>query len=657
MTAKSPITGSKYFLPEVDPKFSVVNVMVGLEIHQQLASQSKLFCECSNKGAEQSTLTFMRKLRPAYSELGGYDPAALFEATKMKSMRYHSHPFTSCLVEADEEPPHSIDKESLETALILALALHSKVVDEIHVMRKIVIDGSNTTGFQRTMLISTGGYLEIDGNKKVGVQSICLEEDAARLLSDDNIARDYSLDRLGTPLIEVALEPLSGPPQEVLQAAVTLGRLLRASKRVERGIGTIRQDINVSVNGGAVVEIKGIQQLDQLIKVIDFETKRQLGLIQIAAELTKRLNPHASELNKYEIQEFTVKDTTDILRRSSSKAVVQILESKSTQFMVIKAEGFDGILGYEPYVGVRLGRQLAEIVRFYGLGGIFHSDELPNYGIVESEIAAIKERLGMTSERDAFILIGGESDRVQFAVDAILQRLEKATQGVIPETRAATLDGKTIFLRPRPGSNRMYPETDILPVKIDDTILNSLKGSVPKSFESYIRDIMQRYQLNRKLATEIFDSDRLKLFEDIVANTKVQPTFIASKITEDLISLRRKGLNPDRLSDKSITIAFQLLDGGDVAKESIPVILETMLTKDLDDVKEAIQILGFKQVSESELNEIIDKIIADNMVLIRQKGRDALGTLMGRSMSILRGRIDGKMVNSILQSKLEQSLS
>jgi glutamyl-tRNA(Gln) amidotransferase subunit E len=263
----------------------------------------------------------------------------------------------------------------------------------------------------------------------------------------------------------------------------------------------------------------------------------------------------------------------------------------------------------------------------------------------------------MGSERDAFILIGGESDRVQFAVDAILQRLEKATQGVIPETRAATLDGKTIFLRPRPGSSRMYPETDILPVKIDDIILNSLKGSVPKSFESYIKDIMQKYQLNRKLATEIFDSDRLKLFEDIVANTKVQPTFIASKITEDLISLRRKGLNPDRLSDKSIKIAFQLLDGGDVAKESIPIILETMLTKDLDDVKEAIQILGFKQVSESELNEIIDKIIADNMVLIRQKGRDALGTLMGRSMSILRGRIDGKMVSSILQSKLEQSLS
>jgi glutamyl-tRNA(Gln) amidotransferase subunit E len=308
-------------------------------------------------------------------------------------------------------------------------------------------------------------------------------------------------------------------------------------------------------------------------------------------------------------------------------------------------------------VGVRLGRQLAEIVRFYGLGGIFHSDELPNYGISESEIAAVKERLDIVNGRDAFILVGGDSDSVRFAVDAIIQRLNRANQGVVPETRAATLDGKTIFIRPRPGSSRMYPETDVLPIKIDGLTLDSLKGSVPKSFDSYIEDLIQKYQLNHKLALEIFDSDRLKIFEDIVKSTKVQPTFIASKITEDLTSLRRKGLNPDRLSDKSIKIAFQLLNGGDIAKESIPVIFETMLTKDLDDVKEAIRIIGLKQVNESELNEIIDKVITDNIVLIRQKGRDSLGTLMGRCMSLLRGRVDGKIVSSMLERKLEQSLS
>lgn len=654
MISKAPRTGSRYSLPELNPKISGANVLVGLEIHQQLASQRKLFCECSNKGNEQSTLTFMRKLRPAYSELGGFDPAALFEATKLKSIIYHGHPSTSCLVEADEEPPHSVDRESLETALVLALALHSNVVDEIHVMRKIVIDGSNTSGFQRTMLIGTGGYLEIEGQKTVGVQSICLEEDAARLLSDDNITRNYSLDRLGIPLVEVALEPMSGTSQEVLQVAVTLGRLLRASKRVERGIGTIRQDINISVNGGSVVEIKGIQQLDQLVKVIEFETTRQLGLIQIAAELAQR---RTSEQSTNETQEFTVEDVTDILRHSSSKAVVRILERENTQFMAIKAQEFDGILGYEPQPGVRLGRQLAEIVRFYGLGGIFHSDELPNYGITQSEVASIKEKLSMISVLDAFILVGGDRHSVRFAVDAILERLDRASQGVIPETRAATLDGKTIFIRPRPGSSRMYPETDILPIKIDDLILDSLKDSVPNSFESYVKDIMQRYQVNRKLALEIFDSDRLKLFEDIVKSTKVQPTFVASKITEDLTSLRREGLNPDNLSDESIKEAFRLLDGGDIAKESIPVIFEILLTKDLDDVNQAIQILGLKRVSESELNEIIDRIITDNKVLIKQKGRDSLGTLMGRSMSLLRGRVDGKTVSSILESKLEQSLS
>jgi glutamyl-tRNA(Gln) amidotransferase subunit E len=203
----------------------------------------------------------------------------------------------------------------------------------------------------------------------------------------------------------------------------------------------------------------------------------------------------------------------------------------------------------------------------------------------------------------------------------------------------------------------MYPETDVLPIKIDDLILESLKGSVPKSFDSYIQDLMQRYQLNQKLALEIFDSDRLKLFEDIIKNTKVQPTFVASKITEDLTSLRRKGLNTDRLSDQTIKIAFQLLDEGDIAKESIPIILETMLMKDLDEVKQAIQILGLEQISETEVNEIIDKIITDNMALIKEKGRDSLGTLMGRSMSLLRGRVDGKKVSSILKSKLEQGLS
>ena len=167
-------------------------------------------------------------------------------------------------------------------ALIISLALHSNIIDEINVMRKIVIDGSNTSGFQRTMLISYGGYLQAE-NKKIGVQTICLEEDSGKLLSDDGKFREYGLDRLGIPLIEIALEPVTGTPTEIVKIALTLGRLLRTTKRVARGLGSIRQDVNISVNNGkGIVEIKGVQRLDQLIKVIEYEATRQHGLILIA---------------------------------------------------------------------------------------------------------------------------------------------------------------------------------------------------------------------------------------------------------------------------------------------------------------------------------------------------------------------------------------
>jgi len=183
------------------------------------------------------------------------DPAAVFESKKYRTIKYEGFQDSSCLVEADEEPPSSVNMQALETALIIALALHSSVEDEFHVMRKIVIDGSNTTGFQRTMLIARGGYLNV-GGEKIGVQSVCLEEDAAKIVKNDKDRTSYSLDRLGIPLVEVTLEPISAPGDVVTQVALALGRLLRSTKRVARGIGSIRQDVNISIDNGPVVEIK-----------------------------------------------------------------------------------------------------------------------------------------------------------------------------------------------------------------------------------------------------------------------------------------------------------------------------------------------------------------------------------------------------------------
>ncbi|MFL6343135.1 MAG: Glu-tRNA(Gln) amidotransferase subunit GatE [Nitrososphaeraceae archaeon] len=628
-----------------------INLKVGFEIHQQLATSYKLFCKCECRETENYQTLFVRKLRPTQSELGTYDSAALFEFKKMRTIKYRAAPDSSCLVEADEEPPHEINREALESALIFSLALHSKIVDEIHTMRKIVIDGSNTGGFQRTMLVANGGYLDIDG-QKVGVQSICLEEDAAKLISDNGTTREYGLDRLGIPLVEIALEPVTGKPQEIMQIALTLGRLLRASKRVARGLGSIRQDVNISVNNGSIVEVKGVQRLDQLIKVIEYEMLRQHGLILIAQKLKKD-----SKFTEADIGQ-RIEDVTDILNKSSSRVVRKSLADDSSKGVLkaIRVEGFAGMIGFEPYPGIRIGKQLSELVRFYGAGGIFHSDELPDYGITSEEVNAIGRKLEAVDGQDAFVIVGGSRDSIDFVVDAIVQRLKMALDGVPAETRAATLEGKTVFSRPRAGAARMYPETDIEPVPIDKQILESLYDKIPKSWDEILNALSSRYNLNRKLAEQIFDSQYLNVFEEIADSTKISPTFIASKLTEDMVSLQRQQFDITILSKDMILDIFKRLDAGVIAKESIVLIFEKLLKKECKTVNEAIKELGIEPINEQELEMTVDKILEENISLINSKGMASLGLLMGRCMSILRGKADGKKINLLLSQKLEQLL-
>src|ERR687893_356601 len=590
----------------------------------------------------------------------------MFEFSKMHIVRYHSALGSSCLVEADEEPPHDVSREALEIALIFSLALRSKVMDEIHVMRKIVIDGSNTSGFQRTMLVASGGYLDVAG-KRVGVQSICLEEDAAKLIGDEKGVRKFGLDRLGVPLVEIALEPVTGKPSEIMQVALTLGRLLRASKRVTRGLGSIRQDINISVQNGAVVEVKGVQQLDQLVKIIEYEMYRQYGLIIISQKL-KEKNIDTKKIGD------RAEDVTDILvNKSSSRIVKKILEAGG-HAKAIKVPGFAGMIGYEPYSDIRLGKELGKLVKFYDIDGIFHSDELPNYGITEEEVVAVKQKLQM-NDRDAFVMLGGAKDKVKFASDAIIQRLKSAIEGVPAETRAATPDGKTVFLRPRPGGARMYPETDILPIAISEPALASLADKVPKHWDEILNSLAKKYNLNMKLASQIFDSDYLTVFDDIASETKIEPTFIAAKLTEDLTSLQRQGLDATLLTNQMIKDIFTRLDKDSITKESIVLIFEKLMKKEPTIMKSVaekknteenlerklvnatIETVGASSITDEELSKGLDRIINNNMAIIKEKGMNALSTLMGRAMAEYRGKDNRQKVNSMLKDKMSKTIN
>jgi glutamyl-tRNA(Gln) amidotransferase subunit E len=624
---------------------------VGLEIHQQLDSKNKLFCNCKITDSTQYDFTFKRNLRPTQSEMGSYDQAALFESKKIRTVKYQSSKNSNCLIESDEEPPLMENREALEIVLSVSLALHCTIEDELHVMRKIVIDGSNTTGFQRTILVGRNGFLDVDG-VRVGVQSICLEEDAARIINEqdrygEEVNKIYSLDRLGIPLIEIALDPISNSPAFVTNVAQTVGRLLRSTKKVSRGLGSIRQDVNISMNDGSVVEVKGVQQLSQLALVIEYETKRQDGLNQIAKELKGR------NIDESRIMDNTT-DVTDLIKRSSSKVVKKILSDES-RFMAFILRGFRGILSFEPYPGIRLGRELADLVKSYGIGGIFHSDELPNYGISSEDVQSISSELKM-EKNDAFVLIGGSTKSLNTVLIELSNRIKRSFSGVVPETRSARLDGVTVFSRPRPGSARMYPETDIPYISIDDNRVRELSKNIPKPWNLVVDQICKKYGINRTLAENIFDSRYFSLFEKIISKTSINPSFVISKLTEDLVSLEREGYDTSILTDEVLFYLFMQLNNSRISKESIPIIFEKLLKKEVNDIDEVIGALGTDRVTEGYVDKTISRIIDENDRVISEKGFDAIGLLMGRCMEILRGKIDGEKVNKKLMTKLTEHI-
>ena len=621
-------------------------VLVGLEIHQQLDTGRKLFCNCSGTAAAGSTEKFVRRLRPVRGELGGYDPAAVFEGARDMTIMYHADAANSCAVERDEEPPHPVDPKSLKVALVVAAALKSAIYGEIYAMRKTVIDGSNTGGFQRTMLVSRGGTLEY-GKMRVGVQSICLEEDSARILGEGGGVKEYGLDRLGIPLVEIALEPVAGTPRQIRMIAETLGRLLRRVGSVARGIGTIRQDVNVSVRGGGgIVEIKGLQQLDQMERVIEYEARRQAGLVRIAGLVRGRAAPEPAVDDS--------RDVTDIMRECQSKIVRGAVRAGHT-IRCIRLPGLAGVLGHEPYEGVRLGREIGELVKYYGIGGVFHSDELPGYGITAEYVKELRQYVGCGNE-DAFVMVAAPPPKADAVVRAILGRISQAARGVPAETRLAVPPGRTVFLRPRPGSARMYPETDIPPVLVSDDDLARAKEGVPEPWEKVLSDTAAKYGINEQLAAQLLDSEYMGVFSDVIERTGASPAFAASSVCSTITSLAREGLEPSRLDDALILKTFEELQKGMISKESVEMIFRDVMAGNSRTVQEAIKNTGASFLDDNKIRETLADIMEQNQEMVsRQKGR-AVRPLMGIAMSRLRGRAPGQKINQILNEMVEQTL-
>ncbi|KER06095.1 Glutamyl-tRNA amidotransferase subunit E protein [Marine Group I thaumarchaeote SCGC AAA799-E16] len=623
-----------------------LGVKVGLEIHQQLATNKKLFCSCTPIDTDEYSIKFQRKLRAAKSELGEYDPAALFEKSKSKTIMYFANPESSCLVEQDEEPPHELDEDAKKISLIIASALQSDVFREIYPMRKTVVDGSNTTGFQRTMLISQGGSFNVD-DKKIGIQSICLEEDAAKILGEDGSIKKYGLERLGIPLVEIATEPFEVKSDEIKKIALALGRILRSTKKVKRGLGSIRQDVNVSIkDGNVVIEVKGVQQLDQLEKVVEYEAKRQHGLLKISKKLQSVDWTHDNKDRK---------DVTELFKKCKSK-IIQNAIKKNHKIFGISFRNMAGMFGYSPYEDIRLGKEVAELVRFFGIGGVFHSDELPNYGVENEDIDDLKKTLEI-NDNDGFLILAAPEEKMEVVIDQIVLRIEYIRNEGIPiDTRLATQNGETKFLRPRPGAARMYPETDIPPIIISKTELDNAIENIPKSWDDSIKELQTKYQLNLQLSEQLFDSNYFELFENIIEKTKVNPTFVASVLCSTITNLERNGLDSKLLKNEEIAKTFQFLEEGKITKESVEIIFENIMNGKSKTIEEAMKNASIEAVDESELERICHQIVENNQEIVKNQKERAIGPLMGIAMKELRGKASGETINKLLLKNIKNKL-
>ena len=610
----------------------------GLEIHQQLDTH-KLFCGCPSVITDAEDYSFERRLVPTTSELGDVDAAAVAEAKRGRRFRYVASFDSTCLVEADEEPPHVANEEAIDISLTVALLFGARVVDEIHFMRKIVIDGSNTGGFQRTALVALGG--EVDG---VRIETICLEEDAARRIGEAEGTVTYGLDRLGIPLVEIATAPEITSPGQAEEVAARIGSILRATGLVRRGIGTIRQDLNVSIAGGSRVEIKGVQELNAIHKILENEVERQLEMLAVRDALKSRSG------GKEGMGKVKVVDISDLFSSSKSKTIIRGM--KEGAVMGIRLPAFGGLIGGVKSRKNRLGREFAAVAETAG-GGIMHSDELPNYGISAREVESVRERLGCR-DVDAFVLSIGKKDVARRCLEEVFSRAMAAFDGVPGEVRKAMEDGTTRYMRPLPGAERMYPETDVPPVSIDDGRIERIRRGLPEMPEDRISRY-ESYGLGREAAGQIVNTGKDDWFDYLVERHVENAGVIARVLLNTLPELEKDGVDTGNITVEHMDRALEGLEKGMFSSEGVADILSYFSANPESSLEEAVRRCGLSALGEDEVRNEIKRLVKEHKDIIGEKGERAVSTLMGIAMKKMRGRADASLIHRILTEEIDRA--
>lgn len=583
---------------------------IGIEIHQRLDS-GKLFCECGSEISEgEPAFTIRRRLHPVLSELGEADEASRVEFAKKRVFEYQVFRENNCLVEMDEEPPRNMNRYALQIALEISKHMNATPLDEVQVMRKVVIDGSNTSGFQRTSIVALNGHVDTSKGP-VRIPSIAIEEESAGIVSQSEGGATYRLDRLGIPLVEITTHPDIKDGEHLKETAKQIGMILRATGKVARGLGTIRQDVNISTEGGARVEIKGAQDLKMLPTLVEYESKRQLELLKIVHELRKS--------DSYPVLEsFT--DVTSVFKDTTAKLIRKGIDSGAC-VLGQSMEGFSGILGREIQPGKRFGTELSNYSKMAGVKGIIHSDEdFSKYGMSEAEQKHLKKKLG-----GCFILVVAPEEQARKALSHALTR---ANMDFVPEeTRRANPDGTSSYMRPLPGKARLYPETDVPPIPITKELLESVETGESLGEKTEKLEKM----LNKELAHKMLKSRHLHLFERLVENG-ADPKLAATTIENTIVSLRREGVEFQNIEESLVNL-FDEFSKGTFVKAAIPEVLKGMAKG--ASAESVIKVYRLQKLT----GEALEKVIED-------EGRD-----LKKVMQKHRLQVDPQEVSELIKKK------
>jgi len=626
----------------------------GLEVHQQLKTEKKLFCNCPSGVFHENDnydAEIIRHMRPTLSELGEYDGTALMEFKTRKNITYRIHNDTTCTYEIDDTPPFPINKDALEVALEISLLSKLNIVGEVHITRKQYLDGSIPAGFQRTAILGVEGEIPLK-NKKVKLIQLSIEEDACREISDIGHERVYKTDRLGTPLIETVTYPELFTPDELAEAAQVIRFLNRSTGKVSTGPGSGREDVNVSCKGGSRVEIKGVSYIKAIPKLSHIEAFRQFALLRIRDEIllkqVKNVEKWTISHKKIDYRSFNfiygpLKDTT----------------INQKKIIAVNLPGFKGALSHFAQPNLPFAKEIEgrlRVIACLEYKNMLSSEEIEYvYDDYDADFEKIKQFLD-AKENDAQILFWAEKDDIETALEVIEERCKMAFEGIPEETRKSLTNGTTIFERVLPGADRMYPDTDSAPIPLANEYIEKLGDNLPPFIE-YRYEQLRKWNAPVDTYHYILRNNLNDIIENIIS-LGLNPKFVTSFFGHHVKHTEGKYSKHQEFTYSIIYGMFKYLKTNNIEVEISKLILPVVYQHPRMEFNSILNTLKFKKRSENELFAPIDFLIEKFLEINKKTNNDDLVKwVMGQMHSMGLGNIKLSELNKEVEDRKKEKLN